>query len=204
MKRRTLVTGALVLAGLIWAATVGAMFQSIRRFETTPGREAAARVSWPAKSRIAPARDGWTLVMLIHPHCSCSRASLQELERIIELSGASLHTHVLVYRPADFKSGWEKTETFQAATHLQRAHVVVDTDGQEARLFGGFTSGQTFLYDREGALRFTGGITSLRGHAGVNRGSMDVVDIVHTKASRATHPVFGCAIVTNIESEQRP
>ncbi|HEV7486089.1 MAG TPA: RedB protein [Thermoanaerobaculia bacterium] len=202
MKRRALITASLVVAGLIWAGTVGAMYQAVRRFETTPGRGAAVRTMWPARSRIVPGRNRWTLVMLIHPHCSCTRASLQELERIIEMSGPALQTYVLVYRPADFNSGWEKTETFEAAKHLQRARVIVDPDGREARLFGGFTSGQTFLYDGDGALRFSGGVTSLRGHAGVNRGSMDVVDIVHSKARQGTHPVFGCAIVTT-ESEQR-
>lgn len=109
---------------------------------------------------------------------------------------------MLVYRPSDLNSGWEKTETFEAAKRLQRACVIVDPDGREARLFGTFTSGQTFLYDGEGALRFSGGVTSLRGHAGVNRGSMDVVDIVHARSRQSTHPVFGCAIVTT-ESEQR-
>jgi hypothetical protein len=202
MKRGILVTGLLIAAGLVWAATVGAMYHAVRHFETTPGRGAAARTSWPASSRIVPEHGRWTLVMLIHPHCSCSRASLQELERIIEMSGTSLQPYVLVYRPSDFHAGWEKTETFEAAKRLQRARVIVDPDGREARLFGGFTSGQTFLYDGEGALRFSGGITSLRGHAGVNRGSMDVVDIVHAKARQGTHPVFGCAIVTT-ESEQR-
>jgi hypothetical protein len=202
MKRRVLITASLVVAGLIWAATVGALYQAVRRFETTPGRGAAVRTMWPVRSRIVPDRNHWTLVMLIHPHCSCTRASLQELERIIEMSGPSLQTYVLVYRPADFNAGWEKTETFEAAKHLQRARVIVDPDGREAKLFGGFTSGQAFLYDREGAMRFSGGVTSLRGHAGVNRGSMDVVDIVHARARQGTHPVFGCAIVTT-ESEQR-
>jgi hypothetical protein len=197
MNRRMLVTGVLVLAGLAWAATVGAMYQSIRRFETTPGRAATALPLWPAKSRILPVHDRWTLVMLIHPHCGCSRASIQELERVIAMSGPSLQTYVVVYRPADFQSGWEKTDVFDAAARLHRARVVIDPDGREAQLFGGFTSGQTFLYDREGKLRFSGGITSLRGHVGVNRGSMDVVDIVRSKARQGTHPVFGCAIVTN-------
>jgi hypothetical protein len=200
--KRVLVTGSLIAAGLVWAVTVGAMYHAVRRFETTPGRGAANRNAWPASSRIVRDRDRWALVMLIHPHCSCTRASLQELERIIEMSGPSLQTFVLVYRPADFNAGWEKTETFEAAKRLQRAHVIVDSDGREAQLFGGFTSGQTFLYDGEGALRFSGGITSLRGHAGVNRGSMDVVNIVHGRTPQSTHPVFGCAIVTT-ESEQR-
>jgi hypothetical protein len=202
MKRHVLITASLIAAGFVWAATVGGMYHAVRRFETTPGRGAAARTSWPVNSRIVPEPDRWTLVMLIHPHCSCTRASLQELERIIEMSGPSLQTYVLVYRPSDFKAGWEKTETFDAAKRLQRARVIVDPDGREARLFGGFTSGQTFLYDREGVLRFSGGVTSLRGHAGVNRGSMDVVEIVHATARQSTHPVFGCAIVTT-ESEQR-
>jgi hypothetical protein len=202
MTRRTLATGSIVLAGLVWAATVGAMYQSIRRFETTPGHAAAALASWPVRSRINRGPDPWTLVMLIHPHCGCSRASIQELERIVETSGPSLKTWVLVYRPADFAAGWEKTEVVDAARHVQRARVVIDTDGREARLFGGFTSGQTFLYDGEGKLRFSGGVTSLRGHAGVNRGSMDIVDIVHSRAAQGGHPVFGCAIVTSTESEQ--
>jgi hypothetical protein len=202
MNRRTLVKGALVLAALIWTVTVGAMYQTIRRVETTPGREAAALSSWPVNSAILPAHDRWTLVMLIHPHCGCSRASIQELQRIIEMSGPSLQTYVLVYRPADFRPGWEKTDVFDAAVHLPRARVVMDPDGQEARRFGAFTSGQTFLYDREGKLRFCGGITSLRGHAGVNRGSMDIVDIVHSRAEQGAHPVFGCAIVTTTESEK--
>ncbi len=203
MNRRTLITSSLVLATCIWAATVAAMYQSIGRFETTPGRQAAALASWPAKSRILPAHDRWTLVMLMHPHCGCTRASIEELERIIEMSGASMQTYVLVYRPAEFQSGWEKTDVLDAAAKLPRTRIVIDADGQEARLFGGFTSGQTYLYDAQGKLRFSGGITSLRGHAGINRGSMDIVDIVHAKATQSAHPVFGCAIVTTTESEQR-
>ena len=203
MKKRSLVTAALVLAGFLWAATVGAMYQTIRRFETTPGREAVALPSWPAKSQIHPAHDRWTLVMLIHPRCGCSRASIQELERIIGMTGPALQTYVVVYRPADFRTAWERTDVFDAASRLQRAKVVIDAEGQEARLFGGYTSGQTYLYDQNGKLRFSGGITSLRGHAGANRGSMDIVDIVHSKAQQSAHPVYGCAIVPPGEREQR-
>jgi hypothetical protein len=203
MKRRALITAVLIIAGFVWTATVGAMYQSIRRFEATPGRGAEALPAWPAKSKIARARDKWTLVMLVHPRCGCTRASIQELERIVEMTGPSVQPYLVVYRPSDFRSGWEKTEVLDAASRVQRARIVIDNDGEEAKLFGGFTSGQTYLYDREGALRFSGGITSLRGHAGVNRGSMDVVDIVKLKARQGAHPVFGCAIVTAAESEQR-
>jgi len=57
MKRRAFVTALLVVAGLIWAATVGAMYHAVRQFETTPGRGAAVRTMWPQRSRIVPGRD---------------------------------------------------------------------------------------------------------------------------------------------------
>jgi hypothetical protein len=201
MKRRTLILAALLGAALIWVATVGAAFQAIRRFETTPGRAAVAPPTWPSSSRVQRASD-WTLVMLIHPHCSCSRASVQELEAVIE-SAPALRPTILVYRPSDFPRGWEQTEVVKAASHLQRTRVLIDEDGREARLFGGFTSGQTFLYDRNGKLRFSGGITSLRGHAGLNRGRTGVIDIIRSRPARATHPVFGCAIASTTVKEAK-
>jgi hypothetical protein len=202
MNRRPVVTAVLILAGVIWAGTVGAMYRTMRRFETTPGRAAAALPSWPRASRIVPASDRWTLVMLIHPHCGCSRASVEELSGIIEKAGPSLQTYVLVYRPAGFRSGWENTDVLEAAARLPGARLVTDVDGREAQRFGGFTSGQTFLYDREGRLRFSGGITSLRGHAGLNRGSLDIVEIVRLRREQGEHPVYGCAIVTPGERER--
>lgn len=194
MSRKTAVTAVLLGAAMIWVVTVAAAYQALRRFESTPGRAAAAPAMWPASSRVARSSD-WTLVMLIHPHCSCSRASVEELQAVIE-SAPSLHPTVLVYRPSDFPRGWEQTEVVAAASRLPRTRVVLDEDGAEARLFGGFTSGQTFLYDRNGRLRFSGGITSLRGHAGINRGRTGIIDLIHSRAARPTHPVFGCAIAS--------
>jgi hypothetical protein len=194
-RRRSLVTLSLVLAGFIWTATVGAMYQAVRRFETTPGRPATALPSWPPNSGIARAGDTWSLVMLLHPHCSCSGASVEDLETILHKAPPSLRAYVLVYRPNDSEPGWAKTGVYEAAMRLPRTRVIVDTDGREARLFGGFTSGQTFLYDDAGLLRFSGGVTSLRGHAGPNRGSTDVIEIVRSGIGRAAHPVFGCAIL---------
>jgi len=192
--RRIAVAAALVLAALLWTTTIGAMVHAIRRFESTPGRAADALGSWPAASRIPRAPGQWRLVMLIHPHCSCSRASITELERIIEHSPPSLRTYIVVYRPSDFAKGWETTDVFTAASRLPRTRIVLDQDGHEARLFRGFTSGQTYLYDGDGKLRFSGGITLLRGHAGFNSGSAEVIEIARSKSGAGSHPVFGCAI----------
>jgi len=196
MSRSRIVTVVLIAAGIVWTSTVVAAFSAIRRFESTPGLSADAHATWPASSRVPRATGASTLVMLIHPQCSCSRASIKELEAIIDQSPRSMRTYVLVYRPADAKAGWENTDVYRAATGLRRAQVIVDVDGSEAKRFGGFTSGQTYLYDGDGRLRFTGGITSLRGHEGLNRGRVDVIRIANAQETSATHPVFGCAITS--------
>lgn len=194
MKKSWIITGVLLAAAVLWASTVVAALQAIRRFESTPGEAADARGVWPAASRVPRAEGASTLVMLIHPHCSCSRASVKELGEIIEKSPRSMQTRVLVYRPRDAKPGWEDTDVYRAAAGLRRTRVVIDDDGAEAKRFGGFTSGQTFLYDSAGRLRFAGGVTSLRGHAGMNRGRADVIRIANAPETNGTHPVFGCAI----------
>lgn len=192
--RRVVATSILIVAALLWTVTVGAMYRAIRRFESTPGRAADALTTWPASSRIPRSPGEWRLVMLIHPRCSCSRASMEELRTIIEKSPASLQTYVVVYKPHEFPNGWEKTDVFVTASHLPRTHIVLDQDGHEAALFRGFTSGQTYLYDGDGRLRFSGGITLLRGHAGFNSGTANVMQIVRSGQGNGEHPVFGCAI----------
>ncbi|HJW93177.1 MAG TPA: RedB protein [Thermoanaerobaculia bacterium] len=199
MNRRHAVSAVLVVAGLLWAATVFAMFHAMRQFEATPGRAADARTSWPEKSNVPRPHGAWTLVTLMHPQCSCSRATVDELQAILEKAPPSVRSFVLVYRPSEFPAGWENTEVVKAAAHLPRTQLIIDPDAREAKLFGGFTSGQTFLYDGDGRLRFSGGVTALRGHTGLNRGAAEVLRIAQSKVGTSSHPVFGCAIVSHTE-----
>ena len=197
MNRRLLIRSAILAAAVIWTATIAVAYREMRRFESTPGLPASAPRMFPAASALPHGDGRWMLVMLIHPHCSCSRASVQELGEILQKAPRTMRTNVVVYRPRGMQAGWERSDVWDAASRLPGVHVVVDEDGREARRFGGFTSGQTFLFDGAGRLRFAGGITSLRGHAGNNRGRADVIRIAASGAGEGTHPVFGCAINTN-------
>jgi hypothetical protein len=198
-SRSVLVTASLFAAAAIWAGTVLAAYRAIRLFESTPGRAAVAQKSWPAASTLARNGDGATLVMLVHPQCSCTRASLEELQAVIEKAPRAMRTYVVVYRPRGAKRDWEKTDIYTAAARLHGTRVVIDEGGREAKRFGGFTSGQTFLYDDAGRLRFRGGITLLRGHAGLNSGRADVIRLANDRTAAATHPVFGCSIFSRGE-----
>jgi hypothetical protein len=79
--------------------------------------------------------------------------------------------------------------------------VLDDSGGIEARLFNGATSGQTVLYNNQGQLLFSGGITASRSHFGDNAGQASIVAIVNAEAPEKTETsVFGCPLF-NPESE---
>jgi len=195
MKRAILIT-AFSLAGTVWVVTVAAAVRSIRAFESTPGHAAAAPDRWPLSSAIAREPGTWTLVMLVHPHCSCSRASVAELEAIVEKAPRNVRTYVLAYRPHEFGEDWSRSDVWTAATRIPGVRVLTDVDAREAKRFGAFTSGQTFLFDPDGNRRYSGGITLLRGHAGLNSGRAEVIRLVNGGKGPGAHPVFGCAIVS--------
>ena len=64
----------------------------------------------------------------------------------------------------------EAKVTYYSAAEIPGVEVVSDEDDAQSAAFGAAVSGQTLLYDREGRLIFSGGITAARGHAGDNAG----------------------------------
>ena len=73
--------------------------------------------------------------------------------------------------------------------------MILDDDGREARLFHAATSGQAVLYDPQGRLLFSGGITASRGHSGDNAGRSSIVSLVHAGVpDRTETSVFGCPL----------
>jgi hypothetical protein len=153
-------------------------------------------VGWPADTALARASDGPTLVMLAHPRCVCTRASLMELAEVLARAETKPRTYVLFLRPREFADGWEHTALWRQATALPGTTAVKDDGGLEARRFGAETSGQTMLYGRDGALLFSGGITGARGHAGDNAGRAALLSLLRPAsiAQRALTRVFGCSL----------
>jgi hypothetical protein len=103
--------------------------------------------------------------------------------------------YVLFVRPANFSEDWEKTDLWASAAAIPGVSVVRDDEGVEANRFHAATSGQTMLYDREGKLLFSGGMTSGRGHAGDNAGRTAIVSLLtRNEALQSATPVFGCPL----------
>jgi hypothetical protein len=73
--------------------------------------------------------------------------------------------------------------------------VLTDEKGTEAAKFGAKTSGHTLVFDREGTLLFSGGITGSRGHAGANAGESAVLAALRGETMAQSRTlVFGCSL----------
>lgn len=198
--------GLVILTSItLWLLVVGIGLSVVLSYENTPGLAAKPAALWPADSRIQRTPGRATLVMLVHPHCPCSRASIGELALLMAQSQGRLATYVLFLKPAGFSDDWEKTDLWQSAAGIPGVKPIVDHDGVEARRFHATTSGQTVLYDAEGRLLFSGGITIARGHAGENSGRSAIVSLVNAKVAEQTEtPVFGCPLFDDNSDCRKP
>lgn len=190
-----------VLVGLVWALGVGQGVSQLWSYERTAGASAQAPVDWPADTAVSRDAQKPTLVVLIHPHCPCSMATIGELAKLMATCHEKITTVVLMLRPEGTPSGWEQTTLWSRAAVIPGVTVISDADGAESRRFGVQTSGQSLLYSADGRLKFAGGITASRGHSGDNAGSnairslvLDASDVV-----RATTPVYGCPLFDPVQ-----
>lgn len=185
----------LIAGAFVWLACVASGLSIVWAYDNTPGAGANAPVRWPAASVLARATDRPTLVFLAHPRCPCTRASLEELSQLLAGTTNPPKTFVLLLKPEGFADGWERTGLWARAAALRNVTLIRDDAGVEARRFGVATSGQTLLYDRGGALMFSGGITGSRGHAGNNAGEAALASLlVSGTADRRASSVFGCPL----------
>jgi hypothetical protein len=135
------------------------------------------------------------LVMFVHPRCPCTRASLSELNAIANIAGSRVSTAVVFLRPEGMPGGWERTDSWSSAARIPGATLLSDHGGIEAARFGADTSGYVVLYDPEGRLLFSGGITGSRGQAGDNWGRRQVLSLVmEHRTDRLAHAVYGCPL----------
>lgn len=173
-----------------WLALTSASFVVLAHYSGTPGQPAPASADWPADSALRRSDARMTLVMLAHPHCPCTQASLSELERLLARTGGAADAFVVFAM-----AGEAESPLIDRARAIPDLEVVIDRDGRETARFGAATSGHVVLYDRDGALRFSGGITAARGHEGDNQGSDALRQMImgHESDAPRAH-TFGCEL----------
>lgn len=194
------VIGPIAISAWLVAVVIG--MGLMLHYQMTPNSASAAAVSqWPAAARVQRDPTRPTLIMIVHPHCPCSRASLAELSQIMSRAQGGLSAHVLFVEPHGAPQNWEKGELWTTASAIPGVAVSVDDDGKDTDAFGATTSGGVILYDAGGRMLFNGGITDGRGHEGDNPGELAILSLLrHADPGIKTTPVYGCPLRSGVTS----
>lgn len=187
--------GIWIAGGGVWLAGAAAGLSLLMDYDNRPGVAAHAPPAWPAESALVRDHERPTLVMLAHPRCDCTRASVGELTELVARARQQPRVFVVFIKPGGVDTAWKQTELWAAAARIPGATIVRDDLGAEARRFGVETSGQTVLYDAGGRLLFAGGATGARGRAGDNAGRATLLALLNGEQPASTStPVFGCPL----------
>jgi len=189
---------------IIWLFGIGVGLRFVFAYENSPGTVGRIPKTWPVESRLSHSLDLPTLVMMVHPHCPCSRASVSELSLLLAQVQGRVNANVLFVRPQGVPENWEIAELWASVARMPGVKLSVDNDGVEAHRFGSSTSGQVMLYNTNGQLLFSGGITASRGHSGENDGRSAIVTLVTQQGQALTDetPVFGCQLFGPVEKQE--
>ena len=162
-------------------------------FATEPGVSAKAPTHWPNPSGLRLASGQLTLVQFLHPKCSCSRASMEQLAKLQREFPGRLAIILVVWQPASGDPSWKRLP-MQLDDPLRGVRVMWDRGGQLASVFDAHTSGQTYVYEPDGTLRFAGGVTSTRGNSWGGPALTTLAEVISGSRSNTKVPVFCCSL----------
>jgi hypothetical protein len=105
------ILSAMNLAICFWILATGAGFCALTKYEYTPGEAGIEISDWPTDSLIVCDTDRANLVVAVHPHCPCSRATIDALAQAMTRCQGRATAHVLFYRPAPTHSTVGREQT---------------------------------------------------------------------------------------------
>ena len=175
----------------LWLSAIGAWFVALASYHNQAGQ-----VSSADEPMTPDAEHAWLLVMAVHPECPCTQASLAELDRLLCHVGREVECRAFIMVSPD-TTQLPKTAILRRASRIPGLALISDPNGKSAGRLGIRTSGGVVLFDREGNVRYSGGLTSSRGHEGDNRGVAAIRALVETgQAEHSSGPVFGCPLTS--------
>lgn len=128
--------------------------------------------------------NGLRAVMLVHPDCPCTEASLNVYRNAVLSSGRPIETLIVI-------PGSRRTSRNIALAHnIPNAKVEFSSPEAIQRKFGISTSGHLLVWSGK-KLVFSGGVTDARGEDVQAAAYRELVAALESRAARET-PVFGC------------
>ncbi|MEM9411025.1 MAG: hypothetical protein AAGA30_07925 [Planctomycetota bacterium] len=177
-----------------WMICVGLFAMVLIRYEYQ-SEPVIVPSQWPSQSQINRMPDAYELVLFLHPKCVCSYATLDQLTKILPANREHLNFTLSVYCPKSRDSQWSQTDLTESFQALFPSQVVIDHENREASCFGVNCSGHLVLYDPDGSLLFSGGITKSRGHRGDCIAAETLKKtILEKNTGPFSYPAFGCKL----------
>ena len=178
---------------ILWISLVLACLYILLRYQSLAGEPASPPHTWPAPSQLSLG-ESHTLLLFVHPGCTCTRASLRQLERFTAKKWPGLKTYAIFSTPPGTDPDFHHTDLWRLAERVPLITARLDQDGRLSREFGCQTSGQVLLYDGDGRLQFSGGITDSRGHEGDSVGLESLDTLLRRQTGVSETKVYGCPL----------
>jgi hypothetical protein len=184
------------LAVMIWLLVIVAGGLLFEQYKATPGHAETTRSRLAAPPIADANADRLRMLMMIHPNCPCTNASLEELAKLLASHPDLATVELLIVKPHGAPSEWGQARLSEIARSLPQAQVRIDADGALANQLGATTSGHTVVFAPNGEMLFSGGITRARGHEGDSSGSRQVSALLDGKRGDPSHAaVYGCPLL---------
>ncbi len=179
----------------LWLAIICGSVAALHSYEITAAKTTTSAPQWPAGVSLPRPVIIPVLIMMFHPNCPCSRASITELVALIARHRNQVTAYAIFTSQPGTPQDPATRDIWTTACSTPGLIAIRDNNGAIGHAFHATTSGQIFLYDSDGNLRFTGGITPSRAHIGDNFGARAIETFLTTGvAPRSQTSVFGCAL----------
>lgn len=184
-----------VIAFTAWAAFIAYGAKSLILYSSKPGLAATAPWILPESEIGIHLGPNPVLLVFLHPHCPCSRSTLEQVQSILETQSSKIDCRIYVVVPPQAFEGWENGAMVNRLNDFEKATFEIDRNGRIASRFCASTSGQVLLYRSDGVLVFSGGITANQSHAGKCPGLLALVARLQDIGKPFVQfPVFGCPL----------
>ncbi|MBW7927116.1 MAG: hypothetical protein H3C58_03300 [Fimbriimonadaceae bacterium] len=165
---------------------VVAVMASALQYDTKPG---LGPIQQPGVREADPGR--WTLIMIVHPDCPCTKASLRNLAAILDATRLPVRAEIVGAMPPGYEG--PKKNLAMARGIVKSELVIMDAD-RALQTYGARTSGHLFVYDPDQDLVYSGGLTPARGAEDAMSSMRWFKALVHQGAIASSAPTFGCSL----------
>ena len=193
-----IIPGTIVRTLIIaWISAIAVGTFALWQYDSAPGPAGHGNLILASRARSElDEPNRFKICVFLHPRCPCSVATVRELERMLSLIAKPVDVQAYLYCPRSETEGWTKVGAGEVVRKIPGMNVTIDWEADLARQLGVGTSGHVLVYSPSGDLRFTGGITTSRGHEGDSTGKLSILSTINSGVETGVleEPVYGCPL----------